>query len=189
MFKKIIGNKPAAYFMYGAPGCGKSTFIADNLQGFTVVSLDAERAPFHAQGKDCHKDRAVKSQVWENVLTKLNAAIKERQPIVVDNTNIFSNIRNQFLKPLVNAGYAVIFVCFKVSLKTCIARNEPRVGFEKVPENAIVEMHKNLVDPAILLDLPGVVSVYVVDDQGNISSTISITSVYGEPTGLTEDEL
>jgi len=89
----------------------------------------------------------LKTRNRENIL--LEACIRAKQPLVIDNTNPTVNDRSKYFEAGKKAGFKIIGYYFSSSIADAIARNSRRDGTECVPAPAILGTHKRLELPKI----------------------------------------
>lgn len=138
------------YIMSGAPGCGKSTYIAKQIaeNGGIHISRDAVR---FANLKEGEYYFVREDEVFKKFVDAANAAIdNENGPdnIYVDATHLNFNSRNKILKRLHLNNADVNVVSFQVPLETCLERNAKRDGRSFVPVSAVRRMWYQQTDPA-----------------------------------------
>ncbi|MHC4457096.1 MAG: AAA family ATPase [Planctomycetota bacterium] len=88
----------------------------------------------------------LKTRYRESIL--LNACIKAKQPVVIDNTNATRDDRERYIGKLKQNQFKVIGYYFKSSIEECLHRDKMRKGKEKIPEIGIKSTYN-------ILELPG----------------------------------
>lgn len=78
------------YIMCGVSGSGKSTWVANNLRGFNVISLDEIRRELNGK-RESQKNRG---QVLQLAKNRLKKALSQKQNVVWDATNIRKDFRS-----------------------------------------------------------------------------------------------
>lgn len=115
-------NYSQLYVMCGVSGSGKSTWIANNLRDFTVISLDDIREQLNGRS-DSQKNRG---QVLQLAKQQLKTALANKINVVWDATNI----RYDFRKIICDFGFSysalVTMVVFQIEEKTLRRNNTNR---------------------------------------------------------------
>lgn len=115
----------------GLQASGKSTyFVRHYLRSHLLLSLDVLR-----------------TRARERLL--LEAALRSRTKIVVDNTNPTAQDRARYVGPALAAGYTVRAVVFDVPVAECVRRNEGRPAALRVPRVAILRTARLLQRPTV----------------------------------------
>jgi len=76
----------------------------------------------------------------------LEAAVKAKINIVIDNTNISIAHRQKYIPLLKKNGYDITAIYFLINIENAIKRNAKRK--RKVPNNVIKKYAKNIVEPS-----------------------------------------
>lgn len=173
--------------MVGAPGCGKSTWIAKHKQSDdVVVSRDAIRFSMLEPGDDYF---AKEKAVWRAFIQTIQQAIDQEEvsKIYVDATHLNAKSRNMLLSQLwFDKNVIVCTLCFNVCLAVCLKRNAMRTGRACVPENKIAEMFSSLrfpeegeryIDFSILIDKDGEFITY--EKIGRRCDNVKILADFG----------
>lgn len=114
----------------GAPGAGKSTFLRERFFDTHVrINLDMLRTR--------HRERAL-----------LDACLRTRQPVAIDNTNPTRAQRAVYLVRAREHGFAVYGYRFHAPLDVLRERNGLRSGKARVPDVAILATLKAFEPPA-----------------------------------------
>ena len=134
--------------MVGAPGSGKSTYIATNAGGEDViVSRDAIRFAMLEDGDSYFsKEKAVFREYCEQI----NAAGADgiERTVWADATHLSPQSRKKLLNKLdLNLFDKINFVMLETDLKTCLKRNEQRQGRQYVPEKTLIDMYESISYP------------------------------------------
>ncbi|MBZ0282580.1 MAG: AAA family ATPase [Anaerolineae bacterium] len=120
-----------AVIFIGVPAAGKSSFYKTYF--FTThirINLDM-----------------LKTRHREDIL--LAACITAKQRFVVDNTNILMTERAKYINLAKAAGFPVFGYFFPTHLEDALKRNTAREGRAKIPEKAIIGMHRRLQIPTL----------------------------------------
>jgi len=118
-----------AVLLIGIPGAGKSTFF---------------RARFAATHQRVSLDE-LRTRARERDLVR--ACLANRRQFVVDNTNVRRIDRAPYIEAAKAAGFAVIGYYFPCELRDALARNDARVGRERIPRIGVVTKSKRLEPP------------------------------------------
>ncbi len=116
--------------MMGLQGSGKSTFYQRFLsEDYVRVNLDT-----------------LKTRAKERDLVK--KCMEDGVSFAIDNTNPTKTDRARYIPDAKQAGYRVIGYFMESKIKDCLARNEQRIGNEKVPQIAILGTSSKLEMPS-----------------------------------------
>ncbi|MBQ9528072.1 MAG: ATP-binding protein [Fretibacterium sp.] len=119
---------PVMAIMIGIQASGKSQFAMTYLKSYTRINLDT----LHTRNKE---------------KLALEAAIKNREDIVIDNTNPTIKERARYISAVLGHGYKVEGYFMQSKLQDCIERNEQRPEKEKIPRHAIAATSNKLELP------------------------------------------
>ncbi|WP_434339708.1 AAA family ATPase [Motilimonas cestriensis] len=139
------------YVMCGISGSGKSTWIAQNLNGFEVISLDEIREEINGK-RSCQKNRG---QMLQLAKSRLKTALANKRNVVWDATNIRKDFRQIICDFGLNYGALITIVAFQVKESTLRRHDKSRqhvVGDEiinrqltKLEWPSITEGHRMLI--------------------------------------------
>ena len=138
--------------MVGIPGSGKSTWANKEAQyleadGFhaAIISRDEVRKSFIGDGEYFSRE----DEVFEEFIRQINECLEVGIDYVfVDATHISQGSRAKLLSRLRPDGRTrLTFEVCNCGIDTCIARNNLREGFAKVPESAIRKMARDYRPP------------------------------------------
>ena len=118
-----------AVIFIGIQGSGKSTFYRERF--FTThlrINLDM-----------------LKTRHRETIL--LEAALRAKQPFVVDNTNPTPEERARYIAPAKAAGFRVVGYYFQSKIEDCRRRNEQRPAREVIPMPGLLGAYHRLSLP------------------------------------------
>ncbi|NMR25064.1 AAA family ATPase [Pseudoalteromonas sp. NEC-BIFX-2020_015] len=110
------------FVMCGISGSGKSTWIAKNLKGFTVISLDEIRKELNGK-RSCQKYRG---QVLQLAKSRLKTALANKQNVVWDATNIRKDFRQIICELGLNYGALITIVALQIKEGTARSNNKSR---------------------------------------------------------------
>lgn len=102
--------KPMMILMIGLPRSGKSTFVNNVLSSANYICISADNIREELTG-----DKSIQSndkEVWKLLYEKFDSAIKNKENIVVDNTNLKIKYRKRFVDPALKNNYFVIYASF-----------------------------------------------------------------------------
>ena len=132
-----------AIIFIGIQGSGKSSLYFERFAETHIrISLDM-----------------LKTRNRERIL--LEACIKAKQPLVIDNTNPTRKDREGYIEKLKSNGFRIIGYYFKSSIEECLARNRQRSRKINIPEIAIKGTYNKLEIP----DYSGWQSFYQTDKR------------------------
>ena len=138
--------------MVGIPGSGKSTWANKEAQyleadGFhtAIISRDEVRKSFIGDGEYFSRE----DEVFEEFIRQINECLEVGIDYVfIDATHISQGSRAKLLSRLRPDGRTrLVFEICNCGIDTCIARNNLRTGFAKVPESAIRKMSRGYRSP------------------------------------------
>ena len=124
--------RPECVILVGLPGAGKSTFYRDRFASHVYISKDT-----YSGNKQARQDTAVRQ------------ALAHGHSIIVDNTNVTVEERAEVIAIAREFGARVVGYYIEATTSEAVARNERRMGKEKVPKVAIFTRAKRLVPPAL----------------------------------------
>ncbi|PNQ54286.1 ATP-binding protein [Vibrio agarivorans] len=108
--------------MCGLSGSGKTSWIANNLKGFEVISLDQIRAELNGK-RECQKKRG---QVLQLAKLRLKRALAAKRNVVWDATNIRKDFRSVLCDLGDNYNALVTIVAFQQKLSRIYENNNKR---------------------------------------------------------------
>jgi predicted kinase len=121
--------------MVGVQGCGKSTWVRENMSGtHAVVSKD--HWP-NARHKEARQTRVVAEHLAAG------------RSVVVDNTNPGLEERAPLLALARAAGVRIRAVWIDLPFRECLRRNLAREGRAQVPVQGLLRVRKRLVPPTL----------------------------------------
>lgn len=136
----------------GIPASGKTTETEKyRLKGYAIYSSDEIRAEIEeklATGQMVMPTNTdLNSLVFDTIKQRTITSLKKGQSVVVDATNLGRKRRMNFRKSLYKIDCVQICVLFITSIDECVRRNALRVGYAKVPEDAMYRMFCNFECP------------------------------------------
>ena len=138
--------KTRLFMMVGAPGTGKSTFVANNLKdGFIWISRDRIRYSLLEEGDDYF---AKERKVFNQFILSINEAIMwdEYPNIIIDATHLTKASRAKVLKRLASVD-EIRAIVMTTPLEIALERNAKREGRERVPDDVIKSMYDSFELP------------------------------------------
>lgn len=131
--------------LVGIPGAGKSTYIKENLSDATIISPDH----FIGYTKEDPWTPEKVSNAWKKSDDLLLEAIKRGdKKIVFDATFVNPKVRGKYINIAKRFGLTPVAIHCNVPLDQALKRNSQRPEFRKVPEETLIRMYKNLVNPS-----------------------------------------
>lgn len=115
----------------GLQGAGKSTYYSRHLWD-THVRLNMDM---------------LKTRHREQIL--LDACLRAKQPLVIDNTNPIRAVRARYLQAAQAARFRCICLWFVAGVDEAMQRNELRTGKALVPKVGILSTYKNFEAPSL----------------------------------------
>ncbi len=115
-------NYSHLYIMCGISGSGKSTWIAQNLKEFEIISLDEIREEINGK-RSCQKNKA---QMLQIARTRLKTALAKKRNVVWDATNFRSEFRQIICDYGLRYGALITIVAFQIKESTLKSNNRNR---------------------------------------------------------------
>jgi predicted kinase len=118
-----------AVIFIGVQATGKTTFFKERFFNTHIrISLDM-----------------LKTRHREKIL--LNACLNSQQSFVVDNTNPTIEDRKRYILPAKQAKFEVVGYYFESKMNASLARNQQRLGKQRIPEAGIRAAYHKLQIP------------------------------------------
>ena len=144
-------SKKKLFVMCGNAGCGKSTWIQNNLhtfEGYTsVVSRDQIRFLFVSEGEDYFSRE---TEVYAKFIDDIQFGLENADNVIVDATHLNEGSRGKLLRRIGPAlkGVEIIAIVIKVPLEVSLDQNEKRKGSRAyVPRSVIRRMYHQFTMP------------------------------------------
>jgi predicted kinase len=150
------------YVMIGAPGSGKSTWIANHSNPKTdkVISRDALRFELLDEGEDYFTHEV---EVFREFVYLINEAIEQGYNVFADATHISVPSRSKLLSRIDSNPSEINAIFIKKPLEVCLAQNENRKDTQAyVPRSVVGRMHASITRPTFE---EGFNRIYVVEDN------------------------
>ena len=138
----LIGNDVSTVvFLVGPPASGKSTISEPLVKaGFKRLSMDVIRGELFGDEGNVSQGALVKATLVE----RYEEALKQKECILLDNTNCQKRPREALILKAREAGYeSIVLVVMLTPLRTCLKRNKKRSRV--VPDDAIRLFHSQMV--------------------------------------------
>lgn len=138
------------FLLRGAPGAGKSTWIANNNLGAYTLSTDNIRLMCESPATTIEGEKAISQKndgfVWEFLFKLLETRMENGEFVIIDATHYKAPLINQYNDLVDKYRYRVYVVDFsQISVEELHKRNEAR-GFRKIPKETINKMVVALAD-------------------------------------------
>lgn len=129
------------YLMIGAPGAGKSTYVANNFKTIPVLSCDDIREEMFG----FHRSLEIRNVVYEKILSHIKDYVERKENFVIDST-YFNEIdkRNELYKIVMPESIHIVYVNTPITL--CIEQNKARPEHRFIKQN-MIEYLFNKIDP------------------------------------------
>jgi len=105
----------------------------------------------------------LKTRRREDIL--LDACIKAKQPVVIDNTNPTIDVRKKYIIAFKQAQFRIIGFYFQSKLSVCLARNKQREGRARIPDVGIKGTYNKLSLPNLAEGFDELYYVSLVNNQ------------------------
>lgn len=138
------------FLTVGIPASGKSTFVRKQIKenGGTHISRDEVRFSIITDEDDYF---GKENLVFDTFIKKVQNAINDEngpEDVYVDATHVSWGSRRKILNRLSFGNVKeLVWLYFRVPVKTALARNASRTGRSLVPETAILSMAENITKP------------------------------------------
>ena len=139
--------KNKLYIMIGIPGSGKSTYAKKNFPNAIYVSRDEIRFKLVTENEEYFSRE---EEVFDEFINAINLGLAFGNDVVADATHLNPKSRLKLLShlDLDKNRTEIIAVVMRIPLKTCLERNENRIGTRSyVPPQVIKRMSRSLREP------------------------------------------
>ena len=145
-------NDFCAYILCGFPGCGKSTYIKNNLNDIKVISRDIIRQELGIGGATLENDKKVvgtkeeENKVSEIFDKKMIECCENKESFILDNTNLKSAYRKEYLLKIMkyNPIVKIIYIEAPNFISSCCERRNGQI-----PKSVYERMNKNFDFPQL----------------------------------------
>ena len=156
-------NKKYLFVTRGLPGSGKSTFVKNNFQNFTIICPDVLRKEefkrLKAKYSLVRPGPINEHKIWVTAFNLLEKSLQVNKYTVFDATNTLERYLTKYNKLCKQYDAQLVIISFeKVDIEICKERNKCRTLFDFVPEDVIDRMKKQLSN-----SIQGETKNYVVD--------------------------
>ncbi len=143
------------YFMIGIPGSGKTT-LAKEMRidlGAYIISSDEIRIkylrdkgyddvfhPLNIKGISTKEANKMESEIWEEIESEMDIAVRDKEPSIIDATNVSWKYLSQWITRVKRAGNDYRFVVMETAYMVCVERNKRRE--RTVDESVLQDMWK-----------------------------------------------
>jgi Predicted kinase len=97
-------------------------------------------------------------------------ALSLQQRVVIDNTNVLRDERNNYITQSKEKRYEVIGYYFESILSDCLQRNERRIGRDRIENVGVIAKFKQLQPPSFNEGFDRLYFVKIEEGQFNVKS-------------------
>ncbi len=165
-----MGSMKTVWILSGAPGSGKSTWVAENHEpASAIISRDEIRFSLLGQEDEYFN---YEHEVWRRYVQQAQEALCDDtiKNVYLDATHINEASRNKILNAL-GSDFNIIVIYFDVCFAVCWERNVQRNGRAFVPASVIRRMGIQF-EPPTFNEKYKYKEIWRVDAQGNIVKEI-----------------
>lgn len=140
--------KPTAVVTIGCPGSGKSTFANQLSSSHKQIERNLVRVQLAGSKKDFYTmfDRKVGEAAVSSIIrSELLRCAKNKQSVIVSDTNINKQLRHRLYQDLFDMGFEVRVVVFDCTFDELLARNSNREQDDQVPQSVLERMQGEFV--------------------------------------------
>ncbi len=148
---------PRVVLTFGISGSGKSTWIAQNVPDYKVISLDNLREKLAKS----RRDQSQNSKVVQLAKDELKKSLRNHGKIVWDATNLRRDFRQQIINISHKYGALVTLIIFHCSEQVYFERNRQRR--HSIPENVLLKQLQQIEFP----EIDECDRIIIVDEIGN----------------------
>lgn len=137
------------FLLRGAPGSGKSTWVAEN--GFEDITVSPDQIRIDVNGLDEDENGIARisqrnaGYIWRLVEEQIESFMQEGSDIILDSTMAKAKDLRHYITLIEDYDYKGYVVDFSdVGEEECHSRNEGREEFRIVPEHVITRFYDNL---------------------------------------------
>jgi predicted kinase len=151
-----------AILLCGVPTSGKSSWVAQNEDGYTIISSDNIIENYALNTGSSYNevfDDYIETAI-SLMIDQLYYAVGHNQDVICDQTHLTPKVRKRKLK-MIPDHYEKIAVYFEISKEEMIRRNHNEDRTKTIPDSVLESMHNSYVRPTIE---EGFLAVYGGDD-------------------------
>lgn len=130
---------PSLVLLIGSSGAGKSTFAARHFQPTEILSSDRCRAMIC----DDESDQTINTEAFELLHHIARLRLQRQKLTVIDATNLQFRDRQPLLNLAQSAQIPAVAIVFDISLETCLAYNQARLGRQVALD--VLKYHQQLL--------------------------------------------
>ena len=135
--------KPTAVVTIGCPASGKSTFAKQLSSSHKQIERDLVRVQLAGSKKEFYTkfDRKVGEAAVSSIIrNELLQCAKNKQNVIISDTNINKQLRHRLYQDLFDMGFEVRVSWFDYSIEEFVRRNSNRAQDDQVPEEVLAQM-------------------------------------------------
>lgn len=135
--------KPTAVVTIGCPASGKSTFAKQLSSSHKQIERDLVRVQLAGSKKEFYTkfDRKVGEAAVSSIIrNELLQCAKNKQNVIISDTNINKQLRHRLYQDLFDMGFEVRVSWFDYSIEELVRRNSNRAQDDQVPEEVLAQM-------------------------------------------------
>lgn len=135
--------KPTAVVTIGCPASGKSTFAKQLSSSHKQIERDLVRVQLAGSKKEFYTkfDRKVGEAAVSSIIrNELLQCAKNKQDVIISDTNINKQLRHRLYQDLFDMGFEVRVAWFDYNIEELVSRNNNRAKDDQVPEEVLARM-------------------------------------------------
>ena len=137
--------KPTAIVTIGCPGSGKSTFANQLSSSHKQIERDLVRVQLAGSKKEFYTkfDRKVGEAAVSSIIRNdLLQCAKNKQDVIISDTNINKQLRHRLYQDLFDMGFEVRVTVFDCHYEELADRNDARAQEDQVPHTVLERMYE-----------------------------------------------
>lgn len=135
IIKKQMEKRPTFIMMSAIPKSGKSTWVKNNYNNYSICSADIFRQNLLGEKGNMNYEK----KIWTIHDNFFEDCLEKRKNIIMDNTNIKAKYRKKYLDKAKSNNYNLIGVQINTPLNVCLERAKK----DNFPEEVIMRMFSN----------------------------------------------